>query len=1084
MKNLKISHKLYIGFGVVLLLTLVVAGEGYLGMKTAESTFTTYRTLARQTNADGRIQANMLMTRIFAKNFVIDANRENIAGVQERAEETLKQIKISKELLSDNTARSVLLDDLEESLQRYVDKFKEVTTLQEKRNDLVFNKLNKIGPETERQLSQILEDARKDKDTEGLHKASLTLRSFLLGRLYANRFLIENDEASRARAIQEFRDVEFNARDLKELIDDPERKAFARSALENQQAYLQAFDEVHRVITERNNIIRYELDRIGPAVANRIEKLKLAIKQQQDDLGPKAQQDLNQAVLYALLLSIVVLSVSVFAAVAIGRGITRPVNELTEAAVAMEKGDLKRSISMDRNDELGILSKSLSAMRDAINEKVSVLEQEVAERRKAENELSKTHENLENLVEERTVELQAARDEAERATKAKAEFLAAMSHEIRTPMNGVIGMVDLLQQTKMSRDQKEMVDTVKSSAFSLLTIINDILDFSKIEAGKLNLENIPMSVCDVVEGVTETLAPTAMGKNITIHSYVDPTIPDAVIGDSVRLRQILFNLGGNAVKFTQEGSVALRVERVSRADSKNITFRFEVTDTGIGIPEEAQKTLFEAFTQAEQSTTRRFGGTGLGLTISQRLVRLMDGEIGVDSEPGKGSTFWVTATFPVATDHQIKSDGYDLTGLNVLLAVSTPFLQESLSRYLSHWGCSVTVQSVFERVETQVLEAMDRKKQFDVLFMENIGLKRRTDIIRAVQGSADDLSTHFVLQVDHRIAKREDLENTVYAALNPIKRAPFIRAIAAAAARTSPDVDYNEFDELPETATRAPTVEEAESSGQLILFAEDNITNQKVIQRQLNSLGYTAIIAEDGEVALKEMDRHSFAILLTDCHMPNLDGFSLTRKIREREGEKARAERLPIVAITASALTEEVEQCYDAGMDDVLSKPLEIAKLHVALKKWMPARKGEAVSEQPVEKSDAREIEGIKIPAETDGASDEKAAEPIDLTFLTEVFGDDKDAIFDILRGFVPPSLECRNEVERGLEMEALDRIAGSTHKLKSAARSVGANSLAEICAKMESASKNGDWDPVKELAPMLSQNLDEVVSYIEGLQG
>ncbi|MBG06382.1 MAG: hypothetical protein CMM59_20165 [Rhodospirillaceae bacterium] len=412
----------------------------------------------------------------------------------------------------------------------------------------------------------------------------------------------------------------------------------------------------------------------------------------------------------------------------------------------MGEGKLDEPIDLDRNDEIGMLAKSLAAMRDSIMDKVTTLEQENTERRRAEAELERTHENLEKLVDERTEELAQARDEAEQATKAKAEFLAAMSHEIRTPMNGVIGMVDLLQQIKMSRDQREMVDTVRTSAYALLTIINDILDFSKIDAGKLDLEATPMSVCDVVEGVTETLTPNARKKDILLHAYVDPAIPVGVLGDSVRLRQILFNLAGNAVKFTEEGSVHVRVDRLASTRPEDVVLQFSVIDTGIGISEEAQKNLFVAFTQAETSTTRRFGGTGLGLTISQRLVEIMDGTLSVQSTLGEGSTFSVTITLPIATEHQIKSEDYDLSGFRVLLALQDPFLRDALPAYLGTTGVDVTVQPDFELVESQIGSAADGGAPFDILFMENIGFKARTDTIRAIQSKTHATNTAFVLR--------------------------------------------------------------------------------------------------------------------------------------------------------------------------------------------------------------------------------------------------------------------------------------------------------------------------------------------------
>lgn len=1066
LNNSKISTRIYVGFGFVLVLSLLIAGLGLYGLNNADLTFSQYRNLARQTNADGRVQANMLMTRIFAKNFVIDANQENIEGVRDRAEKTLELIRESVSLTNNDAGRQILIEDLEEDLQRYVEKFNEVTKLQDTRDDLVSNHLNVLGPLIEQNLTAIMTSALKDGDAEAAYQAGITLRSLLLGRLYANRFLIENNEPSRARAIREFRDLETHQIRLLSQLENPERKSLAEEEIENQKKYMEAFDQVHSTIINRNNIIKNELDRIGPAVAKRIERLKLSIKRDQDTLGPEAEKALAQSTVITSLISLLAIILGLLAAWKISVGITRPIKDLTDVAEAMGKGELNLKIDTDRTDEFGILTRSFASMRDSILDQVHRLEEEVSERTRAENELAKTHDNLETIVEERTKELEEARIQAEGASKAKAEFLATMSHEIRTPMNGVIGMVDLLKQSKMTRDQMEMVETVRSSAYSLLTIINDILDFSKIEAGKLDIESVPMSVCDVVEGVTQTLAVNAKEKDIQINSYVDPNIPIAVMGDSVRVRQVLFNLAGNAVKFTSQGNVFIRADMQHNASPDEVTIKFSIIDTGIGITPEAQATLFEAFTQAESSTTRRFGGTGLGLTISQRLLQIMGSQIDVESELGKGSCFSATLNFPIATEHQIKEDVYDLDGLNILLAVPDRFLREVLPVYLEHLGARVTIQPEFELVESQLAAASESQFPFDIIFMENVGFRARTDTVRAIQTRADATGTRFVLQVDRRVTEREDLENTIYAATNPLKRASFIRSIAAGAGLTSPDIEYDDDDDLLDTSIEPLSIKEAEQQGRLILFAEDNITNQKVITRQLNNLGYAVVVADDGAEALKELAKRSFAILLTDCHMPNMDGFTLTKSVRESE---PKGKRLPIVAITASALTDEVQLCYDAGMDGFLSKPVEIAKLSATLKKWMPA----AVPKQ------------TDVPKQTEtpaAPTDIKANIPIDVSFLESIFGPEPETINEILKDFVEPSQECCKEVEAALAEKSFKGVKEGTHKLKSAARSIGAIDVADVCEQMELASKEGNWEPINALAPQLTSHMGEVISYINRL--
>ena len=697
------------------------------------------------------------------------------------------------------------------------------------------------------------------------------------------------------------------------------------------------------------------------------------------------------------------------------------------------------------------------------------------------NEELEAHQvNLERTVAERTAslseaneKLEEAREIAEDATKTKAAFLATMSHEIRTPMTGVIGMVDLLTQSKLDDDQRQMMNTVRDSAYALLTIINDILDFSKIEAGKLELEAIPFSIRDTVEGMAETLGPNANNKGIRINIHVDPEIPDAVLGDQVRIRQILFNIGGNAVKFTEEGRVLIRAHMVPKKDKKKAAVRFEIIDSGIGISKEAQADLFTEFSQAESSTTRRFGGTGLGLSICLRLTEMMGGKMEVVSELGKGSTFIVTLTFPIAEDHAIKSDGHDLAGLNVLFVGDDAEERELDAKYLRHWNADVTTFGKIDETKTMALDAASQQKPFDIIVLGSAWpLETRAAHIETMQNEDDLAETRFVMMTETRTkAERKDLTNTVYVESDPLRRAPFIRAVAVAAGRASPDISDDE-DEILVEAAKAPTIEEAEAAGTLILVAEDNMTNQNVIRRQLNLLGYAAEMADDGKQALEAMKSKRYAVLLTDCHMPEMDGFELTQTIRK--AEKDGDGRLPIIAITASVLAAEIDRCYEAGMDDCLAKPLEMPKLKATLRKWMPVSEPADVVEKEEKVSDPDTSKGV---APSDGGDG-----PIDPSALKSVFGDDEATFKEILNDFVEPATSNVGEIEASFADHSADGVAKAAHKLKSSARSVGANELADLCQTLETAGKADDWDEIDKSAPRLSSTIQRVVEYIDNL--
>lgn len=673
-------------------------------------------------------------------------------------------------------------------------------------------------------------------------------------------------------------------------------------------------------------------------------------------------------------------------------------------------------------------------------------------------------------------EITDARDAAQAAAEAKASFLAAMSHEIRTPMNGVIGMVDLLTATKLDSDQRHMVRTVRNSAQSLLTIINDILDFSKIEAGKLEVEQVPISVPQIVEEVTDTLVPLATDKGIRIVSFIDPDIPAQVIGDAVRVRQILLNLGSNAVKFTaneddQPGTVTIRADAIANESNAGAMVRLSVADTGIGMSPEAVGNLFKPFVQAERSTTRRFGGTGLGLSICRQLVDLMEGEIAVESELGAGSTFSVTLPMAIDGLADDAAGTKPLEGVRALVASADADTAQFIERYLAHWGVDTELSDVAGLVASDITGAIGSANAIDVVLVNH---SEAMDIVEAIiaQQSKDEAvpaPTYLVFSRDRNIASAKRSSGVTVVATDPLHPSALLRGLEVATGRAEPDAAPAVMP-AGGPAARAPSIEEAERLGELILVAEDNPTNQDVIQRQLGLLGYAAEMTDDGAAAFAAWQAQRHAILLTDCHMPEMDGFALTAAIRKTE--KPGDRRFPIVAITADALQGEAQRCLDAGMDDYLTKPLDMEKLRAVLAKWLPKREDAAASDQAVA-ADAQEKPGPGGAAGADG-------QPVNLAALTDLFGDDPDTVREILRDFIAPSEAIVVEFESAYASRESAGIVAAAHKLKSSSRAVGADRLADLCQDLETAGKASDWDEIDRQAPQLKELMAVVTEFID----